>query len=158
MKMVCLVGLTGNMLGDIESIPTEQEMIIQSGAYVASIGDITLDTQWQGFKRGIFGSSLFMLKTVGTGEIFVNAYGGIIQKELKEDETMTIDNYHLVAMSGTISYDIRKHGNLKTTIFGGEALVIEVKGPGDVFLQTKNIMSLQDQSHRFCQTENNNRN
>ncbi|WP_316504480.1 AIM24 family protein [Nitrosopumilus sp.] len=85
------MGLTGNMLGDIESIPTEQEMIIQSGAYVASIGDITLDTQWQGFKRGIFGSSLFMLKTVGTGEIFVNAYGGIIQKELKEDETMTIE-------------------------------------------------------------------
>ncbi len=33
-----------------------------------------------------------------------------------------------------------KHGSLKTTLFGGDALVIEIVGPGIVYLQTKNIM------------------
>ena len=33
-----------------------------------------------------------------------------------------------------------KHGNLKTTVFGGEALLLEITGPGMVFIQTKNVM------------------
>ncbi len=76
----CKLGLTGNMLGDIEVIPVSDEFIVQSGAFVCSTGDLTLDTQWQGFSKGIFGSNLFMLKTVGSGEMFVNAWGGIIKK------------------------------------------------------------------------------
>jgi uncharacterized protein (TIGR00266 family) len=136
----CSLGLTGNMLGDIEVIPVTEEFIIQSGAFVGSSGDLTLDTKWQGFTKGIFGSNLFMLKTVGTGDMFVNAWGGIIKKELAQDEKMILDNYQLVALSATASYRVTKHGSLKTTLFGGDALVIEIVGPGTVYLQTKNIM------------------
>jgi uncharacterized protein (AIM24 family) len=81
-----------------------------------------------------------MLKTVGTGDMFVNAWGGIIKKELAQDEKMILDNYQLVALSATASYRVTKHGSLKTTLFGGDALVIEIVGPGTVYLQTKNIM------------------
>ena len=136
----CTLGITGNVLGDIEVIHVNEEFIVQSGAYVGSTGDLTLDTKWQGFTKGIFGTNLFMLKTVGTGDMFVNAWGGIISKELKDGEKMILDNYQLVAMSGTVSYNITRHGGLKTTIFGGETLVIEITGPGTVYLQTKNFM------------------
>ena len=136
----CTLGLTGNMLGDIEVIPITDEFIIQSGAFVGSSGDLTLDTKWQGFTKGIFGSNLFMLKTVGTGDMFVNAWGGIIKKELQSGEKMILDNYQLVALSATADYRVTKHGSLKTTLFGGDALVIEIIGPGTVYLQTKNIM------------------
>ena len=78
----CTLGLTGNMLGDIEVIPIDSEFIVQSGAFVCSVGDLTLDTQWQGFTKGLFGNNLFMLKTVGRGDMFVNAWGGIIKKDL----------------------------------------------------------------------------
>ena len=136
----CSLGLTGNMLGDIEVIPVTDEFIVQSGAFVGSSGDLTLDTKWQGFTKGIFGSNLFMLKTVGTGDMFVNAWGGIIKKELASGEKMILDNYQLVALSATADYRVTKHGSLKTTLFGGDALVIEIIGPGTVYLQTKNIM------------------
>lgn len=32
----CTLGLTGNLLGDIEVIPVNEEYIVQSGAFVAS--------------------------------------------------------------------------------------------------------------------------
>ena len=53
---------------------------------------------------------------------------------------MTLDNYQLVALSSTAGYNVTRHGNLKTTLFGGEALVIEITGPGTVYIQTKNVM------------------
>ena len=136
----CVLGLTGNMLGDIEVIAVEEEFIVQSGAFVGSSGNLTLDTKWQGFTKGIFGSNLFMLKTIGSGDMFVNAWGGIIKKELQPGEKMILDNYQLVALSATADYRVTKHGNLKTTLFGGDALVIQIIGPGTVYLQTKNIM------------------
>jgi len=136
----CILGLTGNMLGDIEVIDVNEEFIVQSGAFVGSTTDLTLDTKWQGFTKGIFGSNLFMLKTVGSGQMFVNAWGGIISKKLEKDEKMILDNYQLVALSTTAEYRVTKHGGLKTTLFGGEALVIEITGPGTVYIQTKNIM------------------
>jgi uncharacterized protein (TIGR00266 family) len=136
----CSLGLTGNVLGDIQAITIDEEFIVQSGAYVASTGDLTLDTKWQGFTRGMFGSNLFMLKTVGTGTMFVNAWGGIFSKKLESGEKMIVDNYQLVGMTTSASYKVTKHGSFKTSIFGGEALVIEVTGPGIVYIQTKNIM------------------
>jgi len=136
----CNLGLTGNTLGDIQVIKVQEEFIVQSGAFVGSTGALTLDTKWQGFTKGIFGTNLFMLKTVGNGEMFVNAWGGIIQKTLQPGERMLLDNYQLVALSSTAEYRVTKHGSLKTSIFGGEALVIEIIGPGTVYIQTKNIM------------------
>ena len=136
----CKLGLTGNMLGDIDVIDVNEEFIVQSGSFVGSTTDLTLDTKWQGFTKGIFGSNLFMLKTVGTGQMFVNAWGGILKKELLSGERMYLDNYQLVALSSTAEYRVTKHGSLKTTLFGGEALVLEITGPGTVYIQTKNIM------------------
>ena len=136
----CRLGLTGNMLGDIEVIPDGGDYIVQSGSYVASTGDITLDTEWQGFTKGLFGSNMFMLKTQGSGDVFVDGWGGIRNVELGEGETMILDNNQLVALSNSAKYDVRKHGSMKTTIFGGEALVIQITGPGVVYYQTKSLL------------------
>ena len=136
----CKLGLTGNMLGDIEVIHVDEEFIIQSGTFNGSTEGLTLDTQWQGFTKGIFGSNLFMLKTMGTGDMFVNAWGGIVSKKLEAGEKMILDNYQLVALSSTAQYRVTKHGSYKTSLFGGEALVMEIVGPGTVYMQTKNFM------------------
>ena len=136
----CKLGLTGNMLGDIEVIHVDEEFIVQSGAFVGSTGGLTLDTKWQGFTKGIFGSNLFMLKTMGMGDMFVNGWGGIVSTKLEAGEMMILDNYQLIALSSTADYRVTKHGSFKTTLFGGEALVIEIIGPGTVYMQTKNLM------------------
>jgi len=142
----CILGLSGPPVGDIIEIPISPEdgYIMQSGSYIASTQNVNLDTQWQGFTKGIFGTELFMLKAQGSGSVFANAYGGIIKKELSSGETLLLDNYHLVAMSEKCDYKVEKFGGLKSTILGGEGLVTNIKGPGDVYFQTKNLKELID--------------
>lgn len=127
----CFIGLTGPPIGDIVrmSINADNGLIVHSGAYIASSTGVILDTEWQGFKKGIFGNGLFMLRANGEGDLFVNAYGGIIQKDLGGNEKMILDNHHLVALSENSNYRVMKFGGLKTTMLGGEGLVTEITGP-----------------------------
>lgn len=140
------IGLTGPPLGDIIRIEIQPSsgFIVQSGSYVASTSGVMLDTQWQGFTKGLFGSEFFMLKATGQGEIFLNAYGGIIERRIERDERLLLDNYHLVALSESAIYKVIKVGGMKTTILGGEGLATEVIGPATVYFQTKNIREFID--------------
>jgi len=142
----CSIGLTGPPLGDIVRLEVKQGsgFIVQSGSYVASAEGVLLDTQWQGFTKGLFGSEFFMLKATGQGDLFLNAYGGIVYKQLAAGEKMMIDNYHLVALSDQATYRVTKVGGMKTTILGGEGLATEVTGPGSLYFQTKNIREFID--------------
>jgi uncharacterized protein (TIGR00266 family) len=142
----CSLGLTGPPIGDIVRLDIMQGngFIVQAGAYVASTPGVAIDTQWQGFTKGLFGSEFFMLKATGQGDLFVNAYGGIVQKDLQAGERMTIDNYHLVALSEQARYQVIKVGGMKTTILGGEGLATEITGPGSVYFQTKNLREFVD--------------
>lgn len=145
------LGLTGKVLGDISDIDATDgtEYLLQSGSYVCSTGDITLDTKYQGIKKGMFGTNLFMLKTEGHGYIFINCLGGILKHTLQAGETINVDNYQLVGFSAGCDYDIIRHGNIKTTLLGGETLLIKIAGPGDVFLQTKNALHFANFIHSF---------
>jgi len=142
----CVLGLTGPPVGDIFEISIRDNagFIVQSGSYIASTAGIDIDTKWQGFTKGIFGSELFMLKATGNGKIFCNAYGGIIEKQIPSGEKFILDNYHLVALSIDSEYRVTKFGGLKNTILGGEGLVTEISGPATVYLQTKNLKELID--------------
>jgi len=140
------VGFVPAPVGDI--LPFEVEagkgLILQKSAYVASTNDVHLDTEWQGFKKGLFGQSLFMLKVSGEGQMFVNAFGAMDHHSLKSGESLIVDNFHLVAFDDTCEYDVKKFGELKSTILGGEGLVTEIKGPGEVYIQTKNLREFAD--------------
>ncbi len=142
----CVLGLTGPPVGDIIEISINDNagFIVQSGAYIASTVGVEIDTKWQGFTKGIFGSELFMLKATGEGKVFCNAYGGIIEKQILSGEKFILDNYHLVALSIDADYKVTKFGGLKSTILGGEGLVTEISGPATVYFQTKNLKELID--------------
>lgn len=152
----CEIGLTGQTIGDIFILPVKPEdgWILQSGSYVASTPGVVLDTEWQGFTKGIFGSALFMLKVSGEGELFANVYGGIIKRDLGPADTFVIDNYHLVAMNSNASYKISRLGGLKTNILGGEGFVTEVTGPGSVYFQSKNLKELIDYLGLYTKSSN----
>jgi len=134
------VGFVSAPLGDITRLEVDREKgyIVQSSAYIASSPGVGLDTQWQGFTKGLFGQNLFMIKTLGQGDVFVNTFGAIDKHELKEGETLIVDNFHLAALSTTSKYQVRMFGGLKSTLLGGEGLVTEITGPGEVYIQTKN--------------------
>ena len=128
-------------VGDIETLEVKpnQGYVIQSASYIASTQNVELDIKWQGFTKGLFGQGLFMIKVSGEGKLFINTFGAIDKHTLEAGKSLIVDNFHLVAFSDTCSYDVRKFGGLKSTILGGEGLVTEIRGPGDVYIQTKNL-------------------
>ena len=128
-------------VGDIEKLEIKQNQgyIIQSASYIASTQNVELDLKWQGFTKGLFGQGLFMIKVTGEGKLFINTFGAIDKHTLPAGKSLIVDNFHLVAFSDTCDYDVRKFGGLKSTILGGEGLVTEIRGPGDVYIQTKNL-------------------
>jgi uncharacterized protein (TIGR00266 family) len=128
-------------VGDIETLEVKpnQGYIIQSASYIASTQKVDLDMKWQGFTKGLFGQGLFMIKVSGEGKLFINTFGAIDKHTLEAGKSLIVDNFHLVAFSDTCDYNVRKFGGLKSTILGGEGLVTEIRGPGDVYIQTKNL-------------------
>jgi len=128
-------------VGDIETLEVKpnQGYIIQKSSYIASTENVNLDVKWEGFTKGLFGQGLFMIKVTGNGTLFINTFGAIDKHTLESGQTLIVDNFHLVAFSDTCSYKVTKFGGLKETLLGGEGLVTRITGPGDVYIQTKNL-------------------
>jgi uncharacterized protein (TIGR00266 family) len=135
------VALVAAPIGDIMrlEVSPEKGYIIQKSAYLASTHNIDLDVRWEGFTRGLFGQGLFMIRTTGMGELFINCFGAIDKHELAAGEQLVVDNFHLVAFSDTCEYEVRKFGSWKDTLFSGEGFVTYIEGPGEVYIQTKNL-------------------
>lgn len=133
-------------VGDVEKLDISpgNGMIIQKSAYVASTGDIDLDVKWEGFTKGLFGQGLFMLRTSGTGDLFINTFGAIDRHVLEAGDTLVVDNFHLVGFTESCSYKVTGFGGLKETILSGEGFVTRITGPGEVYIQTKNMREFVD--------------
>ena len=135
------IGLVSAPVGDIEKLEIKPNhgFIIQKSAYIASSQDVELDVKWEGFTKGLFGQGLFMLKAKGSGSLFINTFGAIDTHNLKSGQRLIVDNFHLVGFSDSCKYKVKKFGGLKETLLGGEGLVTEITGPGEVHIQTKNL-------------------
>ena len=139
-------GFSAAPLGDIDllQVSPDRGFIIQKSAYIASQQGVDLDIRWEGFSKGLFGQGLFMIRVSGQGLLFINTFGAIDKHILAPGEKLIVDNFHLVAFSDSCQYVVKKFGGLKETILGGEGLVTEISGPGEVYIQTKNIRELAD--------------
>ena len=80
-----------------------------------------------------------MVKATGSGQMFINTFGAIDTHSLQPGQTLIVDNFHLVGFSESCSYKVTRFGGLKETLLGGEGLVTQITGPGDVHIQTKNL-------------------
>ncbi len=140
------IGFVAAPIGDIEKLTLDGQRgyIVQKSSYIASQSTVNLDVQWQGFTRGIFGQGLFMIRTSGTGDLFINTFGAIDRHDLLPGEKLIVDNFHLVALSDTCSYEVKTLGGLKEFVLSGEGVIVEVTGPGEVLLQTKNLAEFAD--------------
>lgn len=136
------LGLAPIYTGDMAHIAMEagERWVVASGGYMASSLAIDTDSKFQGFTKGFFsGESMFFLQCSATApsDLFIAAYGAFEIFDLKPGESLLLDNGHLVAMEAQVQFDIRKVGGIKSTIFSGEGLVLNVTGPGKLITQTR---------------------
>lgn len=121
---------------------TGQNIILSSGAYVASSGDIQVKMKFGGLSTILAKEGAFMLDIGGTGELWFNSYGGIEVIELTGGEYI-VDNGHLVGYEGNLQMKITTAGKgLMGAMASGEGLVAKFSGTGKIYLQTRNMDTL----------------
>lgn len=134
--------LAPSLVGAIEILALQNEdVFVQSGSFLASEMGIDVDTKWGGARSFFGGEGLFLLKCTGSGALIVSSYGAIHKVSLQPGRTYTVDTGHIVAFGSGLQYNVRKVGSWKSTIFGGEGLVVDFAGAGDLYLQTRSAES-----------------
>ena len=124
--------------GDISLLELHGETyLLQSGAYLASSESVSLDTKWTGARTFFSREGLVMLRTSGTGTVILSSYGAILERTLAAGEHYKVDTGHLVAFTESIGFAVQRVGGLKSTLFSGEGLVVELTGPGRLLMQTR---------------------
>ena len=118
-----------------------QTLMVQSGSYMASSKSLSVDTQWGGAKTFFSKEGLFLIRVHGSGDLFLSSYGAIHIKELGHGEKYIVDTGHMVAFDETVNYRVTRVGGLKSTLFSGEGLVVELTGPGRILIQSRSADS-----------------
>ena len=136
------VTLAPELPGDIAVIEMSgNKLMIQSGSDMASESTIELNAKVS-VKAFMSAEGISMLEATGTGTLLVSSYGAIYEKTLAAGETYIVDSSHLIAFDGTMGVQPKPVGGLKSTLFSGEGLVIELSGPGKIYIQTRSPQAL----------------
>jgi uncharacterized protein (TIGR00266 family) len=136
------ITLAPSLPGDVTHVRMERETLyIQSGSFLAGDPSLDLDTQWGGARTFFGGEGLFLLKATGTGDVLVASYGAIHKVPITPAAPYVCDTGHVVAFTQGLTFDVRKVGNWKSTMLGGEGLVCEFRGQGDLYLQTRSTQA-----------------
>lgn len=133
--------LTQPLPGDIECIELNgTSFFLQPGAFLACETGIKLGLKWAGLASLIGGEGLFRLVVSGQGRVWFSAYGGIFSKEITDE--YIVDTGHLVAYEPSIHIRVGMAGGIFSSLFGGEGLITRVRGPGRIYMQSRNLSGL----------------
>ncbi len=130
-KIVCL------------KVDANQQYRLNSGAFLASDEKVSYVIKKQNVGKALFSGTggLFVMETEGQGDLLVNAFGDLMELEVKEDQPLVIDNEHVVAWDRSLEYSLK----IASGTFGfmtGEGIVNEFRGNGKIWIQTRNIKDL----------------
>ncbi|MCB9673263.1 MAG: TIGR00266 family protein [Alphaproteobacteria bacterium] len=130
------------MVGDVVRVTMDgtRTVTVQAGAFLASTPGVRQKLVWGGLTMLLSGEGAFFLECSGKGELLFNAYGGL--EEVAIDGRYVVDSGHVAAWEGKLTHTLRKAGSLGTAFLSGEGLVIELKGQGKVWMQTRSVGSL----------------
>ena len=136
------VAFAAPTIGKIIAVDLDElggQLICQKGAYLAGEEGIEVKIALQKRLRvGFFGGEGFIMQRIsGRGIVFINASGALTEMTLAPNENLRVDSGCLVALSPSVTYDIKYAGKIKNALFGGEGLFYaSLSGPGRVWLQS----------------------
>lgn len=132
------INLAPTLPGDMMILEMRGEsLLVQGGSYIASSIGVEVDTSWGGAKTFFASEGLIMLRARGEGLLFLSSYGAIHPIDLAPGQRYTIDTGHLVSFHEGMQFNVRAVGGVRSTLFSGEGLVVDLTGPGRVYMQTR---------------------
>lgn len=145
--------LAPTTMGAVQAIEMDgfTPYIIQKDGFFAGSQSLDISTKVQNLTKGLFsGEGFFILKVSGKGTLFVSSFGAIHPIELAPGEEVVVDNAHLVAWPENVNYTIEKASKGWISSFtSGEALVCRFRGPGKIYIQTRNPQGFGEWIRRF---------
>jgi uncharacterized protein (TIGR00266 family) len=115
-------------------------MYLQPGAFVACDPTVELGLSYAGIRSWLAREGLFRLRVSGTGRVWIGAYGAIVAKELEGE--YVVDSSHLVAYEPSVQLSLGFAGSLLSSLLSREGLVLRLRGPGRIYLQTRSVEGL----------------
>jgi uncharacterized protein (TIGR00266 family) len=132
------INLAPTLPGDMMILKLQDEsLLVQGGSYVASSMGVEVDTSWSGAKTFFASEGLIMLRARGSGLLILSSYGAIHPIDLAQGQRYTVDTGHLVSFTEGMGFNVRTVGGVRSTLFSGEGLVVDLTGPGRVYMQTR---------------------
>ncbi len=136
------VTLAPELPGDMMLIELRnRKLMIQAGSYVASENGVEL-TAKVSVKAFMSVEGIAMLEASGSGKLLVSSYGAIFERTMGAGEKYIVDTSHLVAFDAGMGVTPKTVGGFKSTLFSGEGLVVELTGPGNIYMQTRSPQAL----------------
>lgn len=154
-----MIAFASSFPGSIRAfgITPGQDMIFQKSAYLAGEASVQLSVHFRKkLGSGLFGGEGFIMQRVsGSGVVFAEFDGHVIEYDLQPGQQIVIDTGHLAAMSPTCGMDIQSVPGVKNMLFGGEGLFNTIiTGPGKVWLQTMPISNVAGAIRPYIPTGN----
>ena len=138
-----VVGITPNMPSHIVGVPMDEDqpdIIMKKGSYLASTPGMEISIA---VNRKISVTmmsrnfNLVMQRISGNGTMFVTSNGIMLEKHLRQDDSLLVQIGNLVAFENSVDYEIAIHRGLKNVAVGGEGVfMMKVSGPGKIWIQT----------------------
>ena len=147
-----MVAFAATVPGAIKAINLDEMpngIMLQKGAFLCAENSINTSVAFtKKASAGFFGGEGFILqKAEGTGMLFLEVDGDVIEKELGPGEILKIDTGNVVAFDPSMAYEVEMVKGLGNIFLGGEGLFLtRLTGPGKVILQSQNI---GDFAHRL---------
>lgn len=147
-------------LGDTQHYRlTGGSLILQRGAFMVHGEGVEITGKWQGAKGFFSGEGLVLLKASGTGDVFFNSYGAVIEVDVTDN--YVVDTGYIVAFEDTLQYRITtlpglRGGGIKRLFFSGEGLVCQFSGQGRLWIQTRYVNPFLSWINRFRPASKNN--
>lgn len=133
-------------LGNVVAVELDGRtpLYVQKDGFLAATKDIEIGTKMQNLSKGILsGEGFFIIEIRGRGTVFLSSFGAIETKYVEAGEELIIDNGHLVAWPGNMHYNIeRASRGWISTFTTGEVAVCRFRGPGAIFIQTRNARAI----------------
>lgn len=154
-----MIAFASSFPGSIRAfeITPGNDMIFQKSAYLAGEASVQLSVHFRKkLGSGFFGGEGFIMQKVsGSGIVFAEFDGHVIEYDLQPGQQIIIDTGHLAAMSSTCNMDIQSVPGVKNMLFGGEGFFNTViTGPGKVWLQTMPISNVAGAIRPYIPTGN----
>lgn len=120
-------------------ITPDKPLICQKSAFLAATSGVELSVHFQKkIAAGFFGGEGFIMQKIsGSGIVFLELDGSVVEYTLEKGQRMIVDTGNLAVADATVSISVETVKGVKNVLFGGEGLFnTVVTGPGKVTLQT----------------------